>query len=226
MRVIRGRAAMSKIADLAYQGIRQRIVRGDYAAGTHLKEEVVADEIGASRTPVREALRRLNSENLVEFVPNRGAYVASWSLEDVEEIYTLRSLLEGQAAFRAATRITDSDIKKLVASADRMDELLNYHDVRNTAAILEANSVFHHTILVASHSERLSKILAWVVEVPVILCTFEKYSDNDIERANHHHRELIDALQAGDPHWAQKVMEAHLSASQRVLIFNRQSRSN
>jgi DNA-binding GntR family transcriptional regulator len=213
---------MSKIADLAYRGIRQRIVCGDYAGGTHLKEELVAHDIGASRTPVREALQRLNSENLVEFVPNRGAYVKSWSLEDVEEIYVLRSLLEGQAAFRAATRIRDEDIEKLIASADRMDELLDYDNVRDTAAILEANSAFHNTILVASRSERLSKILACVVDIPVILGTFEKYTDSDIQGANHLHRELIDALKARDPHWAQKLMEAHLSAAQRVHAFNRE----
>lgn len=214
---------MSKVADLTYQGIRHRIISGDYAPGTHLKEEHVAEDIGASRTPVREALRRLNSEHLVQFVPNRGAYVASWSLGDVEEIYTLRALLEGQAAFRAATRIEPEKIDKLIDYINRIDELLAYEVVRDTSEILEANYQFHNTVLEASDSARLCKMLSWLVEIPVIVQTFEIYSDNDIARANHMHLELVDALKAKDPHWSQKVMEAHLSAAQRVFAFNRKN---
>ena len=213
---------MSRIADLTYQGIRHRIISGDYAPGTHLKEEHVAEDLGASRTPVREALRRLNSEHLVQFVPNRGAYVASWTLEDVEEIYTLRSLLEGQAAFRAATRIGPSEIARLIDCIERIDELLAYDNERDTPEILTANHHFHNTVLHASKSDRLVTMLAWLVEIPITIQTFEIYSDNDIARANHMHRELVDALKAQDPHWAQKVMEAHLSAAQRISAFNRQ----
>ena len=191
---------MSNIADLTYQAIRDRIISGDYSPGTHLKEEVVAQDTGASRTPVREALRRLNAEQLVEFAPNRGVYVTSWSLEDVEEIYTLRSILEIQAAFRAATRIVENEIAVLIECADRIDTLLAYGGERNTIEIFAANHRFHGTILDASQSERLSKMLSWLVEVPVTLQTFEKYSDRDIERSNHHHRELIDAFRSRDPH--------------------------
>ncbi len=214
---------MSKVADLTYQGIRHRIISGDYAPGTHLKEEHVAEDIGASRTPVREALRRLNSEHLVQFVPNRGAYVASWSLEDVEEIYTLRALLEGQAAFRAATRIEPEEIDKLIDYINRIDELLAYEGVRDTSEILEANHQFHNTVLEASDSARLCKMLSWLVEIPVMVQTFEIYSDNDIARANRMHLELVDALKAKDPDWAQKVIEADLAAAQRVFAFNRKN---
>jgi DNA-binding GntR family transcriptional regulator len=214
---------MSKVADLTYQGIRHRIISGDYAPGTHLKEEHVAEDIGASRTPVREALRRLNSEHLVQFVPNRGAYVASWSLEDVEEIYTLRALLEGQAAFRAATRIEPEGIDKLIDYINRIDELLAYEGVRDTSEILEANHQFHNTVLEASDSARLCKMLSWLVEIPVMIQTFEIYSDNDIARANHMHLELVDALKAKDPHWAKKVIETDLAAAQRVFAFNRKN---
>ncbi len=212
---------MSKIADITYQAIRDRIISGDYSPGTHLKEEVVAQDTGASRTPVREALRRLNAEQLVEFAPNRGAYVTSWTLEDVEEIYTLRAILEGQAAFRAATRIVEDEIAVLVECADLIDALLAYSGERDTTAIFEANHRFHGAILDASRSERLSKMLSWLVEIPVTLQTFEKYSDRDIERSNHHHRELIDAFRSRDPHWAQQVMETHLSAAQRLFAFKR-----
>jgi len=188
---------------------------------THLKEELVAHDTGASRTPVREALQRLNAEQLVVFEPNRSAYVTSWSLEDVEEIYTLRTVLEGQAAFQAATRIAKNKITILVECAYRIDQLLiDAHD-RQSIKIFEANHRFHNTILEASHSERLSKMLSWLVEIPMTLQTFEKYSDRGFERSNHHHRELIDTFKSRDLHWAQKVMETHLSAAQRLFAFRR-----
>ena len=212
---------MSKIADIAYQKIRDRIISGEYAAGAHLKEEEVAEDTGASRTPVREALRRLNSEHLVHFVPNRGAYVNSWSLEDVEEVYTLRALLEGQAAFRAATRINDDQLQVLIQAVDEIDRRLADGLASNRIAIVDANHLFHSTILKAAHSERLTKMLSWLVEVPITLRTFDKYSHRDIDRSNHHHRELIDAFIARDPTWAQKVMETHLSAAQRLHAFSR-----
>lgn len=207
---------MSKATDLAYERIRQKIIAGDYGAGTHLKEEQVAEDTGVSRTPVREALRRLNSEHLVKFVPNRGAYVASWSPEDIEEIFMLRALLEGHAAYRAATRITAAEIADLEACAAEIDSVLPGQTDRERFIILGANHRFHSIVLEAAHSERLTKVLSWLVEIPLILKTFERYSALDIERSNHHHREMIDAFKSRDPRWAQNVMDTHLRSALRL----------
>jgi DNA-binding GntR family transcriptional regulator len=92
---------MTQAADRAYSALRGGILDGRYGSGARLGEIEVADELGLSRTPVREALRRLGSEGLVEVQPRRGARVRAWSTQDLEETYELRALLEGLAARRA-----------------------------------------------------------------------------------------------------------------------------
>lgn len=207
---------MSRATDLAYERIRQKIITGDYAAGIHLKEEQIAGDTGVSRTPVREALRRLNAEHLVKFVPNRGAYVASWSAEDVEEIFTLRALLEGHAAFRAATRITEAAIGELERCVEEIERMLPGQSEGQRFAIVAANQRFHSLVCEAAATERLTRMLAWLVEIPIILKTFERYSVQDIERSNLHHREMIEAFKARDARWAQSVMDTHLRVALRV----------
>jgi DNA-binding GntR family transcriptional regulator len=209
---------MSKTTELAYERIRNRIIDGDYAAGMHLKEEVVALEVGASRTPVREALRRLSNEQLVKFVPNRGAYVSSWSREEIDEIFVLRIMLEGHAAERAATRIAPAEIAALEACIDCIAESLPGRTQAQRVAILEANHRFHSTVLAAARSDRLSKVLGWLVEMPIVLRTFERYDPTAHERSNAHHREIVAAFRARDPRWAQKVMEAHLHAARQLFM--------
>ncbi len=211
---------MIKAADLAYERIRQKIITGDYGAGAHLKEEQVAEDAGVSRTPVREALRRLDAEHLVKFVPNRGAYVASWSTHDIEEIFVLRAMFEGHAAYRAASRITSAAIAELERCADEIDAQLPGQNERQRLNILAANQRFHAIVLDAAHSERLTKALAWLVEIPIILRTFERYSERDIVRSNQHHREMIDAFRARDARWAQNVMDTHLRAAFRRYVVH------
>lgn len=210
---------MSKAADRAYNWMRQRIIAGEYPSGSHLREEHIAEQAGVSRTPVREALRRLNSEHLVEFVANRGAYVATWTTDDVDDIFKLRYMLEGYAAHRAATRISAQQIRALEHAASQLEKLtLRADGEAKFLKMTEYNQAFHKTIIEAAASERLKVLLAWLVEVPMLLRTYEKFDQYAIERSNRHHREIITALRSKDPDWAQKVMETHLHAAHRVFL--------
>jgi len=211
--------AMSRAADKAYNWIRQRILAREYAAGAHLREEHIAEETGVSRTPVREALRRLSSEHLVQFVANRGAYVATWSTQDVDDIFKLRYMLEGYAANRAASRISPEQIERLEHYASELEALSRRPNSESKFAnMAEHNQSFHKTIIEAAASERLKVLLSWLVEVPMLLRTYERFDDSAIERSNRHHREIITALKAKDADWAQKVMETHLHAAHRVFL--------
>ena len=96
-----------------YRRIRDGILCGKYAADTELKEKTIGDELGVSRTPVREALRQLELEGLVSIIPNKGAYVVGVSLQDMHDIYEIRSLLEGLCAKWAATHITPELLTEL-----------------------------------------------------------------------------------------------------------------
>ena len=109
---------MSSAAEKAYEAIRDGIVGGVLPVGGRLREEELAGSIGVSRTPVREALRRLDAEGLVEFSPRRGAQVASWSDQDLDEIFGLRAVLESYGASLAATRIGGDALAELAELAD------------------------------------------------------------------------------------------------------------
>src|SRR3712207_4280762 len=97
---------MAGAVEKAYTAIRERIITGDYAPSARITEQEISDTAGVSRTPAREALRRLQAEGFVRVVPNQGAIVTDWTEADIEEIFELRAMLEPYGAYRAAARIT------------------------------------------------------------------------------------------------------------------------
>jgi len=209
---------VSKASNKAYDIIRTRILSGQFPPGTRLKEEQLCEQCGVSRTPIREALRRLHQEGLVHFAPHRGAQVPQWSDDDLEEVFALRAVLEGYAAGRAAERIQPAAINELQRTAEEMERIIAVKAPGYEAAFLSANKKFHNTILEAAGTPRLREMLAHVIELPIMHRTFEKYSDADIARSLSHHREIIDAFRAGDSEWARSVMKSHLHAAHSALI--------
>ncbi|WP_235618412.1 GntR family transcriptional regulator [Embleya scabrispora] len=208
----------ARAADRAYEMLRAGILEGHYRPGERLGEAELAETIGGSRTPVREALRRLEVEGLVEVAPHRGARVTQWSRADVEEIYDLRLVLESFAAQRAATRVSDADVEHLRKLCDAMEAAARPGPGQNLERLAELNTEFHVVIRAASASSRLLTMLNAVVQMPLVLSTFHRYSPDDLVRSAGHHRELVDALRARDGQWAQAVMRSHVAAAKAVLL--------
>jgi DNA-binding GntR family transcriptional regulator len=200
----------------AYEAIRNGIVSGEHPAGGRLREEELAERIGVSRTPVREALRRLDAEGLVDFMPNRGAHVAAWSDEDVRDIFALRALLESFGARLAAARIDREALAGLRALCDAMDQALAGAAPDHFQRVAELNSRFHQGILAASGSKRLPLLVASLVEAPLMYRTFRRYSSEQVTRSMSHHRELLAALEIGDGEWAESVMRSHVLAARNI----------
>jgi DNA-binding GntR family transcriptional regulator len=209
---------MAAALEKAYAAIREGIMGGTYPGGAHLKAEDLAVAIGVSRTPVREALRRLHAEGLVDFVANRGAYVLNWDKSDVEEVFGLRTVLESFGAELAATRRTPEQLAKLRTLAARMTAAARERSPHYLELIAELNADFHKTIHLASGIKRLSPILVTVVQIPLTMQTFSRYSDEDLERSMAHHRELVAALEARDSVWAAAVMRSHIVAAHHVFL--------
>ncbi|MBE1531972.1 GntR family transcriptional regulator [Actinomadura algeriensis] len=202
---------MARAADVAYDAVRRMILSGDAAAGSRLGEAELAETLGLSRTPVREALQRLGSDGLVEVLPHRGARVVEWTAADLAEIFELRSLLEPYAAARAARIGQDeSVIAGLTAQCDAMEAAA---DARDLAELARLNSRFHAALIDASRNGRLPGMLASVVHAPLIVGTFRRYDPAELDRSMNHHRELVAAIAAGDPDWAEAVMRAHIRAA-------------
>ena len=200
---------MSRASNHAYAEIRSLILAGDAPPGTQLKEEQLADICGVSRTPVREALRRLETELYVVRSDSQRAYVADWSHEDVDVMFALRGMLEAHAAARAATRFDRVGLDALIA-ANAMIEAAVLRERPDIGAFLDGNRAFHRIIVDTAESPRLSATLATLVEQPVVRRTAMHYGREQLAQSAREHRELIQAFEAGDPRWAEAVMTAHI----------------
>jgi DNA-binding GntR family transcriptional regulator len=217
---------VSQTTEEAAARLRHAILEGDFQPGARLGEAALAEKFAVSRTPVREALRLLAAEGLVEISPNRGARVKEWSAEALEEIYELRTLLESHAAERAAARISAADAKVLGQLCDEMDSWSAPGIKRDLDRLSALNTEFHRLILQAAASPRLSLMLAAVVQVPLVLRTFHSYKPEELARSLSHHRELAAALTAGDAQWAGTVMRSHILAAKAAVLESSRSRSN
>jgi DNA-binding GntR family transcriptional regulator len=207
-----------RAVDRVHSLLREGILGGRYSPGERLGEAELAELIGSSRTPVREALRQLEKEGLVEVLPHRGARVAEWTTDDLEEIYDLRAMLEGFAVARAAGRIGEKDL-------DHMDELCGLMEQaavpgpgQDLDRVAELNAQFHSIARAAAASTRLVTMLNAVVQLPLVVRTFHRYSAEDLARSGAHHRDLAAALRNRDGAWAESVMRAHVLAAKSVLL--------
>lgn len=197
--------------DLAYQSIRDQILSGEQAGGEWLRESDLAANLGVSRTPVREALRRLSAEGLVRHERNRGAQVQSWTFKDLQDVYALRSLVEPWACGLAATG-GRADLETLARLADDMDAA-GASSRPDLDALTDLNSRFHDAILESTGNDRIRSMLASLVQLPFVWRTFSHYNAEELRRSLAHHHELVDALRAGNPIWAESVMRAHIQSA-------------
>ena len=206
-----------RAVDKAYSVVRDGIIAGRFAPADRITEQEAAAAAGVSRTPAREALRRLHSEGLVNFTPNQGAVVTEWSPEDADEIFDLRALLEAHGAARAALRATDSQIAALRGLAEEQHAEARDRKPGHLERIAHLNNGFHRQVQEAAHSPRLTRALASLLEAPLVMKTFLNYTPDDLERSAAHHLELVQALAMRDPEWASSVMRSHVCAAKRTL---------
>lgn len=204
-------------AGRAYQYLRTRILEGAFQPGEHLKENEVAAALGVSRTPIREAIRRLDSDGWVELVPDRGAFVTTWAKHDLEEIFGLRTVLESYAAELAASRITDEEVDELDQLAQEMDRVLASRSRQEHARITSLNNRFHNVLRGAARNERLASMLRGLIEMPLVQRTFRNYDDDRLRHSLMEHHELVAAMRARDPVWASHIMSAHILGAARVF---------
>lgn len=204
-------------AHKAYRGLRKLIIDGAFAGGAHLREENLAGELGVSRTPVREAIRRLAAEGWVRIVPNQGAFVCEWSAEDVDEVFTLRAMLEGFAAEAAARNATTAQIHELRRLSDEGLERLPCRTSDDIERIADINNRFHKLILTASRQRRTATTVSHLVELPISLRNFHQFGHEDMQRSMGQHHAVAEAIAARDPDWSGNVMRAHVLAGKAVF---------
>jgi DNA-binding GntR family transcriptional regulator len=206
-----------RATDLAYGAIRQGLIAGRWPAGSHLRETELAAELGISRTPVREALRRLASEQMVAFEPHLGARVPGWAQQDLDEIFALRVELEGYAAGEAARRASPEQVAELRRLAEDMRAAAAASPQPDYARLTEANDRFHRLIVTISGNRRLMTLVASLIELPLVTRTFARFDARAMARSIQHHFDLVEAIAGRNADWATAVMRAHIHAGRQVM---------
>lgn len=210
---------MARAAEAAYAVIRDGILSGELARGQRLREEELALRAGVSRTPVREALRRLDAEGLVDFTPNRGARVTAWSEQELDDLYDARALLESHCARLAAGRITVDELAGLADLAAQMHRLTRKGpDAADELTAL--NGRFHRAIAKASRNAQLEAMVRGVMDVPLVYRTFQRYTPQRLQASSFQHNELVEALRAEDADWAEALMRAHILAARTTVLLS------
>jgi DNA-binding GntR family transcriptional regulator len=204
--------------DIAYQAIRRAIIEGTYPAGARLPEEELSERIGVSRTPIRQALRQLEHEGHVELRPRRGAWVSSWTAEDIAEVYGVRAQLESYGARIAANKIGALELRYLEECCLRMEVLEDARPEGYLDELGELNNEFHASLLRATGNRRLMTSLASIVETPLILRVYHVYDEGRRREALRHHREILAALGQRDGEWAQATMRVHILSARSTLL--------
>jgi DNA-binding GntR family transcriptional regulator len=200
---------MSRASDHAYAAIRGLILSGELAPGSQLSEEALAERCGVSRTPVRDALRRLESELFIRRSESQRSFVAEWSPGDLEDAFELRAMLEGLAARRAAQWISPLQLEQLRSHNRRILEAISANEP-DVLRFLEHNREFHAIVLEAANSSRLAAALALLIEQPVVWRTAQSYGRDNLQRSHHEHEELLAAFTRGDGEWAAAIMTGHI----------------
>ncbi|WP_089715401.1 GntR family transcriptional regulator [Halomonas daqiaonensis] len=201
-----------KIGERVYQTLRRRLMVNHYEPGAHLREEVVAEELGVSRTPVRNAFHRLISEGLLSQEKSRGATVTGWSKSDTEDIFKLRILLEGHAVALSAQHITTEQLDELIMVNDGMREAIAGKSTDRIEKIAQANKRFHEGLFDASGQGYLRMFARTLLHLPMV-SGFFIYSRDEMEESVRQHQEIITALQAGNEDWANAAMTCHLNGA-------------
>ncbi len=200
---------MSRASDHAYATIRAMIHSGELQSGAQIREEHLAERCGVSRTPVRDALRRLEAELFIRRSESQRSFVADWSLDDIEDAFALRGMLEGEAARRAAAQISWSQLERL-RGCNALILTAVSGDIPDIPAFLEHNRAFHAITLDAAGSARLSNVLSRIIEQPVVWRTAQNYDQENLFQSHREHGELITAFERRDGAWAAAIMSGHI----------------
>ncbi len=202
---------MRPIRDEVYLQIRKAIIRGVYKPGEKLQEEDLAEALGTSRTPIREALRKLEVENLVTYYPHRGTMVSDVSVDEVDELYQVRTLVEVFIAKRAALNATPEDIAQLRKILKDGEQCTDPDD------ILSNVELFNDTLFEIAHADALVDINRRIRFTLQRVVVNNHLNPERRKTAYEEHCKIVDALEAHDSDLAQKYTLEHMAHSPRKL---------
>jgi DNA-binding GntR family transcriptional regulator len=215
MKSVVDRVNRRSLVENAAEQLRQSIISGKLSPGTRLLEIEIADQLGVSRGTLREALRILENDKLVESIPGHGSYIKSISERDIRELYSLRSILEQEAIRLAAEHATSNQLQQLQMILEQMFESAKHADL---AQVVGYDLDFHRAIWKIANHQRLLLVLEELsLQIKIYLAVQTKlYEDLAVGIADHH--EIFKAIQNKDGNRAATLMRDHLESAANTVI--------
>ena len=202
------------LRERVFEHLRDEILSGELPAGTELHEVGLAQSLGVSRGPLREALGRLAAEGLVTITPRRGAVVTKLTRREFVEAYQVREALESLAVRLAVPQLTDDDRRRL---HDLSDEMVALADAGDAQGFFDANRRFHQIFVLASGNERLQEMHRLLIAQMARLLARSQQLRGGLQQSIAEHRAILEAVDAADAERAARLMEEHIEVPQRVL---------
>jgi len=194
--------------------LRNRIFAHELPPGAWVDEQTLAEEFGISRTPLREALKVLAAEGLVQLKPRRGCYVAQLSEQDLDEIFPVMALLEGRCAQEAAARATEGDLQRLAAIHD---DLERYAATNDADRFFEANQVFHNALQDLAGNHWLTHLIDETRKFIKLTRRDSLNPEGRLRQSLAEHRAILAAVQQRDAEAAGRLMHDHLLSGRAAL---------
>ena len=198
-----------------YNVLKDAILTGELKPGEHLVEEKICGQLGVSRSPFREALRRLEGDGLVSIIPRQGARVTELTRQDLADLSAVREALEGLASALAAVRITPEELDELDAFCDGMERSIV---ARDAPAILEFNSLYHRAVVRASRNVWLGTLMSSLREQTRRAYNSSVVSPSRVPRSLAEHRAVIQALRNGDALAAERLSREHVRLAEQAAV--------
>lgn len=203
------------LRDVVFESIRGAILSGTIKPGERLMEVQMAEKLGVSRTPIREAIRKLELEGLVIMVPRKGVYVADLSVKDITDVLEIRAALEGLAASLAATRVTDEDMEAIEKAVAGFEEAIKGEDFE---LIVERDMEFHASIFKATNNEKLIALINNLREQIQRFRVMILKNSSGLKALSDEHREIADAICTRDTMKAQNLATTHIVQAEYNIL--------
>ena len=203
------------LGEMVYESLRDAIVNQVLKPGERLMETELADEMGVSRTPVREAIRKLELEGYVVMIPRKGAYVAGLSIKDINEVFEIRGALEALAVGLAASRATEEEIEEMELN---LTLEANHFESSDLLKTIEVDTKFHEIIYKASKNTRLLGMIKELRDQVQRFRTTTLAVPGRMKFALDEHRKIVEAIAARDVARAKKAAVEHIESAENALL--------
>jgi DNA-binding GntR family transcriptional regulator len=195
--------------------ISKMINNGELRKGEKVNEMRLCDLLGVSRTPIREALRTLNTQGLIDLVPHRGAFVSQFSTDEINDMFDVMSMLEGMCARLATQKMSNANFKKIEEFHQKLEDKYSAKDHK---AYLEINSQYHSFIQEIAENKTLNEVVNGIRQKILLYRHKQLYEHKRFDHSIQEHRDLLEAFRKRDSKKAEKMMKRHLARQGKALV--------